>query len=172
MPDLAPIRAHLDRCRANLLAVCESVPADRWQQSPGSNKWSAAEVVAHLTLVEQAITDGARKLAGAEPKHFTFWQRLHPPVQVVAWRGVKRESPIPMDRSLLGAKQDMLARLVEARVKTTALLEENRDRDLRRWRWRHPFLGAISYYDWFRVIGYHELRHAKQIREIVDSLPK
>lgn len=172
MPDIASIRAHLDRCRADLLAACDAVPPDRWQQAPGPAKWSAAEVVAHLILVEHAITDGARKLIGTEPKHFSFWQRLHPPVRLAAWRVVKRESPIPLDRSLVAAKEDMLARLHEVRTKTTALLEENQNRDLRRWRWRHPFFGPLTYYKWFHIMGYHERRHAKQIREIVESLPK
>jgi hypothetical protein len=172
MPDLAAIRAHLERCRAELAAAARAVPAEKWQQAPAPGRWSAAEVVAHVTLVEKAITDGARKLTGTEPRRFSLWQRLHPPVALTAWRGIRRQSPIPLDRSLLADRETMLARLAEGRNATFSLVDENSGRDLRRWRWKHPALGALNYYEWLRVIGYHDVRHAKQIREIVDSFRK
>jgi hypothetical protein len=166
------IRAHLERCRAELQAAAKAVPEEVWQKCPAGGGWSAAEVVAHVLMVEQAITDGARKLIAVEPRRFSLRERLHPPLQLAAWRGVKRQSPIPLDRSLLGGREAMLERLAECRCRTLALVDENRSRDLRRWRWRHPFFGALNYYEWFRVVGYHDLRHAKQIREIVDSFRK
>ncbi len=172
MRKLAAIRTHLERCRAEFAAAARSVPVEQWQEAPAAGRWSAAEVVAHVILVEKAITDGARKLTSAEPRPFSLWQRLHPPVALVAWRGIRRVSPIPLDRSLLADRETMLARLAEGRGAMLALVEENSARDLRRWRWKHPALGMLDYYDWLRVIGYHDLRHAKQIREIVDSFRK
>ncbi len=172
MPDAASIRAHIERCRTEFVAAARSVPAEKWQQAPPFGGWSAAEVVAHVSMVEQAIAEGARKLIGVEPKRFSLWSRLHPPLQVVAWRGMKRRSPIPLDRALLDSREVMLGRRAECRVNTLGLVEENAGVDLRRWRWKHPFFGALNYYEWFRVMGYHDLRHAKQIREIVDSFRK
>jgi hypothetical protein len=48
-------------------------------------------------------------------------------------------------------------------------IESTRGRDLSAYSFSHPFLGSLNTYDWFRAIGYHELRHVKQIREIVES---
>jgi hypothetical protein len=172
MPDHAAVRSHLDRCRAKFEATARSVPEELWQKPPAGGGWSAAEVVAHVTMVEQAITDGARKLIAIEPRRFSLWNRMHLPLRMVAWRGVKRQSPIPLDRSLLEARGVMLARLAECRSNTLALVDENLNRDLRRWRWKHPFFGALNYYEWLRVMGYHDLRHSKQIHEIVDSFRK
>jgi hypothetical protein len=172
MPATTLIRAHIERCRAEFEAAARSVPEELWQKAPAGGGWSAAEVVAHVLMVEQAITEGARKLLAVEPRRFSLRERLHPPLRLAAWRGVKRQSPIPLDRALLDGREAMLARLAECRAKTLALVDENCNRDLRRWRWKHPFFGALSYYEWFRVMGYHDLRHCKQIREIVDSFRK
>lgn len=172
MPDGARIRQHIVGCRSEFEAAARSVPEDLWQKAPAGGGWSAAEVVAHVTMVETAITDGARKLITVEPKRFSLWSRLHPPLQVVAWRGMKRESPIPLDRGLLDGREAMLSKLAECRRKTLELVDENFNRDLRRWCWKHPFFGALNYYEWFHVLGYHDLRHSKQIREIVDSFRK
>lgn len=172
MSDLAVIHDHLGRCRKEFAAAARSVPEEKWQDAPSPGRWSAAEVVAHVTLVEKAITDGARKLIEAEPRRFSMWERLHLPLMLVAWRGVRRESPIPLDRSLLAGRSSMLERLDGYRASTLDLLDTNRSRDLRDWRWKHPFFGALNYYEWFHVLAYHDLRHAKQIREIVDSFRK
>jgi hypothetical protein len=166
------IRAHIERCRGELQAAAKAVPEELWQKCPACGGWSAAEVVAHVLMVEQAITEGARKLISVEPRRFSLRDRLHPPLRLAAWRGVKRQSPIPLDRALLDNREAMLVRLAECRSKTLALVDENLNRNLRPWRWKHPFFGALNYYEWFRVMGYHDLRHAKQIREIVDSFRK
>lgn len=172
MPTSTSIRTHIERCRAEFLTAINSVPEDLWQQAPAGRGWSAADVVAHVSMVEQAITEGARKLIAVEPRRFSLREKLHPPLQVVAWRGMKRESPIPLDRSLLGTRESMLARLAQCRTATLALIDENHSRDLRPWRWKHPFFGALNFYQWFHVLGYHDLRHSKQIREIVDFFRK
>ena len=172
MANSASIRRHIERCRSEFEAAARSVPEDSWQKAPVSGGWSAAEVVAHVSMVEQAITEGARKLIAVEPRRFSLWSRLHPPLQVVAWRGMKRESPIPLDRSLLDGRDAMLAKLAECRARTLTLVDENCNRDLRPWCWKHPFFGALNYYEWYRLLGYHDLRHSKQIREIVDSFRK
>jgi hypothetical protein len=154
------------------IATANAVPLQQWQQSPGAGRWSAAEVVVHVTLVEQAITEGARKVIRGDPRRFSFLSRLHPPLQIVAWRGIKRKTPIPLDPTLVTNREAMLARLAEGRAQTLAFLEENHGHDLSRWFWRHPALGPLNYYAWFRVMGYHDLRHAKQIREIVGFFRK
>ncbi len=170
MTDADSIRTHIERCRAELLAAADAVPSRQWQDSPGAGRWSAAEILAHVTMVEQAITEGARKVLAAEPRRYSLWQRLHPPVAIVLWRGIRRETPIPLDRSLLAERAAMQQRLGEARARTLALLQENAGRDLRRWLWPHPFLGPLNYFEWFRLLGYHDARHAKQMREVAQAL--
>ncbi len=64
----------------------------------------------------------------------------------------------------------MLARLQEVREKTLAFMNETRECDLSAYRWPHPFFGSLNLYDWFRTIAHHEVRHTKQIREIIAAI--
>jgi hypothetical protein len=169
MPDVAPIIEHLHRARAGLASAANRVPRDLWRKPPRPDAWSAAEVIAHLIMVEGKITDGATRLVKGAAPGIPFWKRLHLPVRLAEWRGFRVRSPIPLDVTLLTEKEAMLARLTEVRQRTLELLEKNRDRELSAYRWRHPFFGSLNFYEWFRVVAHHELRHAKQIREIVES---
>lgn len=171
MKKLSPILAHLQESRERLFAAADAVPARQWRTTPKSLGWSAAEVVAHLMMVEQTITARATKSLTQPPPSIPIWRRRHIPVQITEWRGIRRKTPIPLDPNLLGEKELMLAALREVRSGTIGFLVGLPDRDLGVYRWPHPFLGSLNFYDWFRVIGYHEIRHSKQIREIVELLP-
>lgn len=168
MRDIAPIVERLTRCRAGLEASLAPFTAENWQKAPGPGRWSAAEVIAHVSMVEDNITTKAEKVVGAEPRLVSFRERLHVPVAIVKWRGIKRKSPIPLDPALLKSKEEMLASLTALRRRSVALLEENRERNLSAYHWRHPFFGYLNYYTWFKLMALHEVRHTKQIREIVD----
>jgi len=171
MPDIKPILALLNETRTGLLAVAEAIPPDVWARAP-KDSWSAADVVSHLTTVETAITDGCAKVIRSEPRRIPFWRKLHPPVAVVRWRFPRLKTPLPLDGKLVGKKEEMLARLREARTRTLVFLEETAGRDLRAYYFPHPFFGPLNFYTWFRLMAHHEVRHTKQIREIVEFFQK
>ena len=134
--------------------------------------WSAAEVVAHLIMVEQHILGTARKVIHKTPKHFGIWKRRHLPLWLVEARVIKRKSPIPLDTSLLCEKEKMLGMLQQTREQAVAFLEETKTRDLSVYRWDHPFLGSLNLYEWFAMIAAHQTRHTKQLKQIERRLPK
>lgn len=170
MTDLQPIIDRLQEVRAELMAVAERVPAEKWRERPAAGKWSAAEVIAHLTQVEQAIADGAAKLFAGAPRPVPFWKRLHIPPKISEWRWPRARTPLPLDGSLLADKQTMLGRFARGRERTLKLLETHRDKDLRRWRAPHPFFGSLNGRQWIVLVGQHEIRHTKQLREIVELM--
>jgi hypothetical protein len=168
MPKIEPIVAKLNRARAGLENAARAVPANRWKEPPRPGAWSAAEVIAHLTMVEQRIDAGVSKVLANEPQPVPIRKRFHVPVVFAEWRGFRVKSPIPLDPSLLAERESMLTRLEAVRRDTLALLEQNRGRDMRAYRFPHPFFGSLNLYDWFKVVAHHEVRHTKQIREIVE----
>ncbi len=139
MRDLGAIVARLARARADLESVARTVAADRWTTRPHDDAWSAAEVIAHLTMVEETIASGADRLLRGAPPRVPLWKRIHAPVWLAEWRGLKVKTPIPLDPLLVGEKEAMLARLANSRRRTLALLEENRGRNLSAFRWPHPY---------------------------------
>ncbi len=172
MRNLAPIIERLNRTRAGLESAANAVPADLWRKPPRPGAWSAAEVIAHLTMVEGTITDGAARLVAGRPPIVPIWKRLHWPVRLAEWRGARRETPIPLDPNLVDEREQMLARLAGLRRRTLELLEANRGRELSAYRWPHPFFGSLNFYAWFKMVAHHEVRHTKQIREIIKSFQK
>jgi DinB family protein len=167
MMNLRPLLDKLRRTRQKFEAAARQIPDHNWRTPPRDGAWSAAEVVAHVTMVEALMTGAAAKITRKPPLMVSLWKRIHIPVALVAWRGVRVESPIPLDTLLLDNREIMLSRLVEQRQRTVSILEFGRDNNLRKYRVQHPLLGSLHYYDWFRTLAAHDARHTKQLREIV-----
>jgi len=172
MQSLDSLVTNLAKTQKNFLRAADAVPSELWKASPSVGRWSAAEVVAHLMIVERAVIGKADKVAQHPPKHVPFMKRLHLPMALVESRLVRRKSPTPIDSAMLRDKEGMLAELREVRERSFSFLEETKSRDLSEYRWAHPALGTLNTYQWVQFISSHEIRHAKQMEEIAASLPK
>lgn len=172
MRPLDPIVEKLNHAQKAFFRAADSISSDQWNTKPGADAWSAAELVAHLVMVERAIIGGADRITQKEPKPIAFLKRFHFPLRLVESRIIRRKSPIPLDRGLLSTKEEMLGELRAARERTLAFLEETAKRDLTAYCWPHAFLGMLNVYEWFEMIASHEIRHTKQMREIASRLPK
>jgi DinB superfamily len=164
---LASILQHLQDSRATLLSVAEEVSVLRWREPPGPARWSAAEVIAHVTSVEERTIFGMKRLLRSAPQPVSLRKRFHLPLAIATWRGRKVRTPIPLDTNRVCDKRESFAGLVATRQATLEFIQTTRGTDVSAYHFEHPFLGNLNMYDWFRTIGYHELRHAKQIRELV-----
>ncbi|MFZ3217323.1 MAG: DinB family protein [Candidatus Acidiferrales bacterium] len=165
---MAPIFAHLKSSREKFLTVCGEFPEARWQESPAPNSWSAAEVAAHVATIEESIIFGMKRLLRAAPTPLSWRKRLHPPLAIATWRVRKVKSPIPLDPQRVRNQPESFSALQAARANTLQFIESTRGKDVSSYRFAHPFLGSLNMYEWFRTIGYHDLRHVKQIRELVE----
>ena len=169
---LDAIREKLREAQTGFCRVADGIGAEKWAQQPGREEWSAAELVAHLVVVERGVIGKADSVTRKTPLAIPFSQRVHLPVWLVEARVIRRKSPLPQDESLLGPKETMLGTLRGARERTLAFLDETEKRDLSVYRWRHPFLGMLSAYDWMEMIAAHQNRHRKQMQEIVEKLSR
>jgi len=171
-PKLDSLIASMAKTQAGLLRAADVVPIQEWRTRPGEGRWSAAELVAHLMMVERAVIGKADRVAQKPPRHVSLLKRIHMPMALVESRLIRRKSPVPIDTNLLGDKEVMLAELREVRGRSLAFLEETKGRDLSEYRWAHPALGTLNTYQWIQFLTAHEVRHTKQMREIGASLPK
>jgi hypothetical protein len=162
----------LQRAQVGLLRAADLVPAEQWTKCPAEGAWSAGELVAHLIMVERIIITKADKVSEHPPKPVPLLKRFHLPMALVEARLIRRKTPIPLDPDLVREKEAMLAELRAVRERTLAFIDEKKDRDLGAHRWRHPFLGMLTMYEWFEMIAAHEMRHTKQMLEIAANLPK
>jgi hypothetical protein len=169
---LDPILEKLSHAQTMFFRAADAISADQWKTKPQVDAWSAAELVAHLVMVERAIIGGADRITQKTPKPVPFLKRIHFPMWMVESRIIRRKTPIPLDQGLLGPKEEMLGELRAARERTLAFLEETSKRDLKAYCWPHAFLGMLNVYEWLEMIASHEIRHTKQMREIATRLPK
>ncbi len=172
MPNTAHITALLSRSQAALLAAANSVPEQAWRNSPAPGAWSAGEVLAHLAMAEEAIIGGVERIIASPPVPLPFWKSIHLSPRLAQFRQVKRQSPIPLDPTLVLDKAESIARHTALRGRSLELFAKNSGRDLAAYRVKHPFFGYLNFYQWFATIGYHELRHTQQIQEIVEVFQK
>jgi uncharacterized damage-inducible protein DinB len=172
LPSLAKIIENLTRAQRELLRAADAVPADRWKMRPAEGRWSAGELVGHLSAIERAILSRAGKLVQKPPKSVSFFKRFHVPMMFVEARVIRRKAPVSLEPQVVREKEEMLAELRGVRERTLAFIEETRGRDLSKYSMAHPFLGNLNAYEWLQFVASHERRHMKQMREIAWTLPK
>ena len=170
MPSIDPILKKLARAQDRLLRAADAISDDLWKTPPREGAWSAAEVIAHVITIERTVAVVAAKILKKQPKQTPWRKRFRLPLAFAEIRLVRLKTPIPVDPQFLGEKKLMFAELQEVRRCTLALIEENRNRDLRVYRWHHPFLGSLNTYQWFALLRSHQIRHERQIREIAAQL--
>jgi uncharacterized damage-inducible protein DinB len=169
---LDSVIASMSKAQTGFLCVADAVPAEEWKTKPSEGRWSAAELVAHLMMVERAVIGKADRVAQKSPKRVSLLKRIHIPMALVESRWIRRKAPAPVEPDMLRDKEDMLAELRTVRERSLAFLEETRGRDLGEYCWAHPALGTLNTYEWMQFLAAHEVRHTKQMREIAASLPK
>jgi uncharacterized damage-inducible protein DinB len=171
-PELDSIIACMAKAQRRLLSAADAVPAEEWKTRPSEGRWSAAELVAHLMMVERAVIGKADRVAQKPPKRVSLLMRIHIPMTLVELRWIRRKSPVPVEPEMLSGKEEMLAELRTVRERSLAFLDETKGRNLGEYCWKHPALGTLNAYEWMQFIASHELRHTKQMKEIAASLPK
>ena len=175
MTPLAGVLESLERSRAGLREALDLVPSPLRDRAPTAGRWSAAEVVEHLALVEEryggilaaGIAGVDAAMAGADAHEAAD---LPPTVgAMLADRGARRVAPEVVQPAGM-ACDAAFARLEAARETTCRLL---RDADARPWSriiHEHPRFGALNVFQWGRFLAAHESRHAAQIREIAAQV--
>jgi len=166
------IMGNLGRAQSELLRAADAVPAEQWKTRPAEGRWSAGEVICHLSAIERAILRRADKLLQEPPKPAPFYKRFHVPMMFVEARVIRRKAPSALEPQMVREKEEMLAELQGVRERTLAFIGEIRERDLSKYLMPHAFLGMLNAYEWLQMIASHEVRHTKQMKEIAAALPK
>lgn len=170
------VLTHLDVHRAALTQAVAAVPEALRGRRAALDRWSVAEILEHLGIVEGSIT----QLLGG-----------HLNAARAAGLGVEREtSPVvptvPVDRLLdrsapmvAGARSlptgDLGAHaawevLAERRRALRELLLAADGLALSEVIILHPLLGPLNVYQWLVFVGAHEARHADQVRDVAATL--
>ena len=159
----------LDSIHLKLISAVASLDDSLFSRSPSDGQWSVAEIVHHLCLVENAVIGELEKGLAKPPERISLLRRLMP-TSIVAIRLVRVKAPRAMNPLDPPGKAEVIANYNAARDRLKALHETHGPTRLKQVIFKHPFLGDITGLATISFVGYHELRHFKQIRETLKKL--
>jgi hypothetical protein len=174
-PRIQEVLDHLDRHRDSLRAAVNAAREEHHERRPAPDRWSAAEVLAHLALVEERIGGLIR---GALDKARAAG--IGPETETTPVSGMMNHDRI-VDRSRRVANSavsapeegvalpDAWSRLEATRARLRDTLVDADGLALTDVTASHPVFGELNVYQWALFAGSHEARHAAQVRELANA---
>lgn len=175
-PALSEVLTALDVSREQLRAAIAAVPAELRDRQPAPGRWSVADVLEHLALVDErfiAIIGG--KLADAREaglgREDGTPSLLAAPLRAsLVDRRERRKAPEPVQPRGL-PYEVALERAEAARAAFRLLVASADGLALGDVIYEHPRFGALNVYQWVGFLAAHETRHIDQVHEIARALP-
>ena len=156
-----------------LRTAYEAVPRDRRGVRPELGRWSPAEVVHHVAIVERRLAHRLSTLIeqarALPPETETSSVLGGSSVRMVLDRTkriVTNEASEPHDTDPERVWDD----LMEVRRTVEQVVISGDGLSLGAVRTQHPALGDFNGYDWIAFVGSHAARHGDQIREMTPAL--
>ena len=172
---LTEVLARLDKARGTLRGAIDAVPPALHHQRPAADRWSAAEVLEHLTLVERIF--GRRIVKALDAARSGLSPEAHPRAplpdaveQRMIDRVNKRQAPDPAQPTGTVDVANGWAALESNHSALRAALSGCDGLALSQVTLDHPFFGTMNVYQWIELIAAHEGRHTEQIKEIAAAL--
>jgi len=175
-PRLEEVLNYLDTERRALRDAVELVPPAQRDQSPGTDRWSVAQVLQHLVMIEKRIGMGVTKwvvdarAGGLGPETETSSVLNSLDLALIADRSRRRTAPeeVRPKGDLDAASAWTALEQTRAVLRAGALAGDGLA--LGEVIQPHPVLGPINLYQWLLFVGSHEARHTAQVREIAAEL--
>lgn len=159
----------LDSTHEQLVATVSPLSPQLFSQRPSENEWSVSEILHHLRLVEERVIKELEKGLAGTPQRLGLLRRLIP-TAIVGSRLVKVKAPQAMNPINAPEKEQSLSDFDQTRSKLKALCATHGRERLKQTVFKHPFLGKMTGAAAVSFLGYHEQRHLKQIREVLQKL--
>ena len=160
----------LDESRAALESALATVPPEARGRKPAPGRWSVAEILEHLALVNArfaSMVERAMASADAGPSQPGLGAPLEATLRArITDRSEKRQAPeISTPTGRMDA-DTAWTELLRAHDGVRALLEGASGRAFGHVRAEHPRWGQLTVCQYAELFAGHEQRHAAQIREL------
>jgi uncharacterized damage-inducible protein DinB len=175
-PRLEEVLSYLDSERAALRDAVELLPAELRDQQPGPDRWSVAQVLQHLVMIEKRIAMGMTKwvgdasAGGLGPEADTSSVLKSLDLALIADRSNRRNAPEEVRPAGDLDAASAWAALEKTRAALRAAVLPGDGLALSEVIQPHPVLGPINIYQWLLFVGSHEARHTGQVGEIAAEL--
>lgn len=175
-PRIRELIEHLAMHRRGIHEAVASVPPELRERKPAPDGWSVAEVIEHLSIIEQGVaalltmhvTAARGSGVGPDPDTSSVVASYANPDALIdrttKIAAPKRVQPTGTIDAAAGARA-----LVQAHAAMISSLQNANGVCLGNLMQTHPVLGPLNLYHWVVALGLHDRRHAAQIREIGQS---
>jgi uncharacterized damage-inducible protein DinB len=169
---------YLTTAGVHLREAVDAVPSERRDVAPGPERWSVAQVIEHLSIVNgqiarlfaKGVARGRAAGVGSERESSSVLWTLD--VVRVLDRRDGRDAP-ESARPGGGLTADAAwTALEQSHEAVRAAVVEADGLALGEILHTHPGLGPLNLYQWVAFAAAHEFRHAAQIREIAEPLAR
>ena len=172
---ITEIYASNDRIREKFKGTLADLTESQLSTLPDGEKWTIAQIVEHVSIVENGITRICSKLLssakdnghlsdGTVKMSNTFTEKS------TAATDVKLEAPEMVHPSHGMTIAQSLAAIDEAHDKLNELRPLFEGYDCNTGKFPHPYFGDMSAAEWLLLVGGHEARHLKQIRLLAEKI--
>ena len=166
-PEREQALRYLSETRAGVADAVKGLSEAQWKFKPAPDRWSAAEVVEHLALIEDMVTENILGNLGKAPAPSADRDAKQVDAMILAKvpdRSTKFQAPPPATPAGRWAPAEALDRFLAGRARTVALFKSTPD--LRHHVIDHPVFGPLDGYKWVLAVAAHSARHTKQILEV------
>ena len=182
-PDIESLLGQYAAVRLDMESVTANLSEAQFLWKPGANKWSIAECLAHLVVVDGTDLPGLRESIGnARAKGITG----HGPFQYGLWSGwFVKSMDAPVKRFKVSAPgaylphvakdpRETLAELLKIQNEVTELVKSADGLDLARVKVRLPIGPGLkmSLGRRFQLLAAHDRRHFWQARQVIQSIDR
>ncbi len=157
----------LDEKRKQVLDFIEGISDQEAGKKPEEDRWSILEVLEHLYLMEQLVVYQINKAL----KHGDQQQAKLKPLNQTTNRDYKVEAPEAVQpKGEFQSLNDARDGLEKTREATMFLIHNKDEETLQNRVFPHPAFGDMNLEQWIEFIGWHELRHLDQMKEVKESI--
>ena len=164
--EISKATEYLERTRDNLLEAVDRLDDSQWHFKSASDRWSIAEIVEHVVLVENRIDAVVGLMPNAPvPEPDRMNSQIDDFIMAeVPRRSTKVQGPPQTEPLHRWNPVETLEHFLSSRTRTLQLLGEAPS--LRGHVVPHPILGPWDGYQWILAAGAHGARHTDQILEV------
>jgi len=157
---------YLQQTRDGVVAAVKGLSEAQMKFKAGPDRWSVAEVLEHIALVEDGLFQNVTNKVMKSPAGAADRDVAKTDASVLAIlpdRSTKKQAPAPFVPTGRWTPAEAQDHFLKSRTATMAFLESTPD--LRAHVSDSP-LGPLDAYEWLLFMGGHSERHTKQILEV------
>ena len=165
---IGDIYANNDKIHEKTKQFVASLSDEQTAAMPEDEKWTIAEIVEHIAIVQDGMTKISAKLltqAKAAGKTSDGTARLSENFATKAAEAqqLKFEAPDRVRPTGTQTIAESLTKMEETRRALEDLRPLFESVECSDFKFPHPFMGDLTAHEWLALIGGHEARHLKQI---------